>query len=100
MCTDVCMCLIKAHAYCTVQYYSYLGKCVGIGPVAYEPSGHLRGVEHLLIHKLQHKQTTIILPSAQLGSQSTYIPRIPLCLSPRRNWDIPTPSPASERVPL
>ncbi len=30
--------------------------------------------------------------------QSTYIPRVPLCLSLRPNWDYPTPSPASECV--
>ncbi len=28
--------------------------------------------------------------------QSTYIPRVPQCLSPRPNWDSPTPSPASD----
>ncbi len=27
--------------------------------------------------------------------QSTYIPRVPQCVSRRRNWDPPTPSPAS-----
>jgi hypothetical protein len=48
----------------TVHTVSYLGKCVGIGPVAYEPSGHLRGVEHLLIHQLKHSQSSLILPSA------------------------------------
>jgi hypothetical protein len=61
----------SSHKATYIHTYSYLGKCVGIGPVAYEPSGHLRGVEHLLIHKLKRKQSTIILPSAQLGSQST-----------------------------
>ncbi len=29
-------------------------------------------------------------------SQSTHIPRVPQCLSPRWNWDPHTPSPASE----
>ncbi len=26
-------------------------------------------------------------------AQSTYVPRVPQCLSPRRNWDSPTPLP-------
>jgi hypothetical protein len=33
------------------------------------------------------------------STQSTYIARVPQCLSPRWNWDTPTPSPASDRVP-
>ncbi len=32
--------------------------------------------------------------------QNTYIYRVPQCMSPRRNWDSPTPSRASEWVPL
>jgi hypothetical protein len=32
-------------------------------------------------------------------SQSTYIPRVPQCRSPRLNWDSPTPSPTSECAP-
>jgi hypothetical protein len=31
--------------------------------------------------------------------QSTYIYRVPQCMSPRRNWDSPTPSLASECAP-
>ncbi len=31
--------------------------------------------------------------------QSTYIYRVPHCMSPRRNWDCPTPSLASECAP-
>jgi hypothetical protein len=33
-------------------------------------------------------------------AQSTYIPRVPQCLSTRPNWDPPAPSPASECVPI
>ncbi len=33
------------------------------------------------------------------ASQSTYIYRVPLCMSPRRNWDSPIPSLASECAP-
>jgi hypothetical protein len=32
-------------------------------------------------------------------SQSTYIFRVPKCMSPRRNWNSPTPSLASECAP-
>ncbi len=32
-------------------------------------------------------------------AQSTYIPRVPQCLSLRPNWDSPTPSPANECAP-
>ncbi len=32
-------------------------------------------------------------------SQGTYLPRVPQCLSPRWNWDSPTPSPTSECTP-
>jgi hypothetical protein len=32
-------------------------------------------------------------------AQSTYIYRVPQCMSPRRNWDSPTPSLASECAP-
>jgi hypothetical protein len=35
----------------------------------------------------------------KVSSQSTYIPRVPQCLSPRPNWDHPTSSPASKCVP-
>jgi hypothetical protein len=31
--------------------------------------------------------------------QSTYIQRVPQCMSPRRNWDSPNPSLASECAP-
>jgi hypothetical protein len=33
------------------------------------------------------------------GAQSTYTYRVPQCMSARRNWDSPTPSPASECAP-
>jgi hypothetical protein len=33
---------------------------------------------------------------AQVNPQSTYIYRVPQCMSPRRNWDSPTPSLVSE----
>ncbi len=33
---------------------------------------------------------------AQLAPQSTYIYREPQCMSPRRNWDSPNPSPPTE----
>ncbi len=36
------------------------------------------------------------LPPEKCHAQSTYIPRVPQCMSPRRNWDSPTPSPASK----
>jgi hypothetical protein len=67
--TDALTLLDLGECYCCsfTHTYSYLGKCVGIGPVAYEPSGHLRGVEHLLIHQLKHKQASLIMPSAHLG---------------------------------
>ncbi len=32
----------------------------------------------------------------ELQAQSTYIYRAPQCMSLRRNWDSPNPSPASE----
>ncbi len=32
----------------------------------------------------------------EMEPQSTYIHRAPQCMSPRRNWDSPNPSPASE----
>jgi hypothetical protein len=32
----------------------------------------------------------------RVGAQSTYIPRVPQCMSTRWNWDPPPPSPASE----
>ncbi len=34
-----------------------------------------------------------------LAPQSTYLYRVPQCMSPRRNWDSPTPSLASECPP-
>jgi hypothetical protein len=36
------------------------------------------------------------LPIGLSVPQSTHISRAPLCMSPRRNWDSPNPSPASE----
>ncbi len=33
-------------------------------------------------------------------AQSTCIPRVPQCMSPRRNWDTPIPSPTNECAPL
>ncbi len=37
------------------------------------------------------------LPNCALQSQSTYKPRIPQCLSPRRNWNLGTPDPFSRK---
>jgi hypothetical protein len=37
-----------------------------------------------------------MLMSGYSHPQSTYIYRVPQCISPRRNWDSPNPSPASE----
>jgi hypothetical protein len=36
------------------------------------------------------------MTSVTFFPQSRYVPRVPQCLSPRPNWDSPTPSPASE----
>jgi hypothetical protein len=43
---------------------------------------------------LLHELRKLFRPSGL--SQSTYIPRLPQCMSTRRNWYSPTPSPASE----
>ncbi len=37
--------------------------------------------------------------SCGLTTKYIYIPRVPQCLSPRRNWGSANPSPASECVP-
>ncbi len=42
---------------------------------------------------------SLLLPHLMSTPQSTYIPRVPQCLSPRPSWDPPTPSHPSECAP-
>ncbi len=50
-------------------------------------------------HK-KHKYSISDIPSDDpLRPQSTFIPRIPQCLSPRLNWDPPTPLPQANVLP-
>jgi hypothetical protein len=39
-------------------------------------------------------------PDSFVRAQSTYLYRVPQCMSPRRNWDSPTPYLATASVPL
>jgi hypothetical protein len=48
---------------------------------------------HLYLYLSSLNQTV------NVATQSTYIYRVPQCMSPRRKWDSPTPSLASECAP-
>ncbi len=55
--------------------------------------------ENCSIVKVYEETTLLVLSYWAVQPQSTYIYRVPQCKSPRRNWDSPTPSLASECAP-
>jgi hypothetical protein len=61
----------------------------------------LCSVDNQKITKKQYRKKAKIIFKKRYWAQSTYIYRVPQCMSPRRNWDSPTPpqSVASDCAP-
>ncbi len=66
-----------------------------------DPQTILLALNQLPVHGDLHVQRRLRLQQGLKGcqSQSTQIYRVPQCMSPRWNWDSPTPSLASELCP-
>ncbi len=62
-------------------------------------SATIRGQEQVSGNKKCFTQSINYPIGLYIQTQSTYIYRVPECMSPRWNWDSPTPSLASERAP-
>ncbi len=113
LCTNVHILYTKTNQHTTYTHCTYqlklclfglflcsihlCAKVRSIGFVDIQPKGNTLETN---AHQ-SHLSTSTILCTFQeravySTAQSTYIYRAPQCMSPRRNWDSPNPSPASE----